>query len=179
MNWRVLVFVFLFPAFVSAQAKSVPLYQGPTTSVPQLTLDYVAPPLVPVPEGEDNIIAVQKGEPAPFTGQLLDIPTSLRWAHYLQQAQLRLTEDVLAERRTCNAHLVFMQHRVELEQEFGQTIEKDLRSRVLTEEQKVQDLQTEINNPGFFDSRGTWYGLGVLSTVVVIGLGVFVATQVK
>jgi hypothetical protein len=167
MNWRVLVFTFLFPALVAAQPNPANHYKHPVIPAPQLTLEYVAPPLTPVPAGEDKIQAVQEGEVAPFTGQLMDAPTALRWAHYLQQAKLRLSEDVIATRRTCN------------EQEYGQTIEKDLRSRVLLEEQKVQDLQTEMNNPGFFDSNGVWYGIGVLSTVVVIGLGAFVVSQVK
>lgn len=177
MNWKAAVAVVLLPATASAQTIEAPA--RPVIPVPQLELEYTAPPLIPVPDGEDRIQHVEKGEPAPYSGQLFDPSTALRWAHYLQQAKLRLNEDVIYERRVCNAHLTYMGQRVELEVQYAEAVEADLRGRVLRLEQRNVDLADEVQNPGFFKSPGFWFAVGVLTTGALTGLGVLVATRVN
>lgn len=179
INWKAFVLTFLFPAVVLAQtAPPSGLPARPVIPVPQLSLEYIPPPLIAVPAGDDRIVALRQGEPAPFTGQLYDPATALRWAHFLQQARLRLSEDVLYERRQCNASLTYMGTQVELERTYGETIETDLRGRVLSLEQRNADLEKELRNPGFFKSPGFWFGTGVLATGLLIGAGILVGAQV-
>lgn len=173
MNWKTLVAALLFPVCASAQVAR------PTIPVPQLSLEYTAAPLIAVPDGEDNIVPLQLSKPAPFGGQLYDSATALRWANYLQQAKLRLTEDVVAERRICNANLSYIGQVLELERSYAGTVEEDLRSRVLKLEQRNQDLSTELQNPGIFKSPMFWLGTGVVSTVVIAGVSALVVSQVN
>lgn len=175
MNWKAATAVVLLPAVSYAQATGP---QRPVIPVPQLELKYDPAPLISVPDGEDKIASVQQGQPAPFTGQLFDPGTALRWANYLQQARLRLREDVLYERRVCNANLDYMGQRLDLEVTYNEAIESDLRDRVLHLEQRNQDLAAEIQDPGFFRSPGFWFGVGVLTTGVLVGLGVLVGSRV-
>jgi hypothetical protein len=177
MNWKALIAVVLLPSVV--QAQTLDAATRPTIPVPQLELEYTPPPLIAVPDGEDRIQHVEKGEPAPYSGQLFDPSTALRWAHYLQQAKLRLREDVLYERRVCNAHLGYMGHRVELEVQYGEAVESDLRKRALRLEQRNVDLADEIRDPGLFKSPGFWFAVGVLTTGALTGLGVLVASRVN
>lgn len=177
MNLKALVAVLLMPSVALAGSDAVTT--RPLIPVPQLKLDYVPPPLIPVPAGDDKIVHVEMGEPAPFTGQLYDPATSLRWAHYLQQAKLRLRVDVLAEREQCNAYLQYMGRRIDLEVTYSDAVEQDLRARVLELEQRNVDLSDEVQNPGFFKSPGFWFGVGVLATGLTVGLGVLVGSQVN
>ena len=173
MKWLALVAVLLLP--VSAAAQSA----RPTIPVPQLSLEYTAPPLVAIPAGDDNVVALQLNKPAPFAGQLYDSTTALRWVNYLQQAKLRLTEDVIAERRICNANLSYVGQVLALERSYASTVEEDLRERALKLEQRNQDLATELQNPGLFKSPMFWFGTGVVSTAIIAGVSALVVSQVK
>ena len=176
MNWKTLVAAVLLPTYASAQTAAISKVSIP---VPQLSLSYVAPPLVAVPEGDDHIVALGAGQPAPFSGQLYDPATAMRWAHYLQQAKLRLVEDVVAERKACNAQLFFVGQKAELEKEHSAVVEADLRARVLKLEQRNIELGEEISDPGFFRSPTFWFGTGVLTTGAIVVLGVLVAGRVN
>lgn len=181
MNWRALVVALLLPSLANAQM-SPPVFFAPKPVlqiVPPLDVGYVAPPLIAVPAGDDKIVPVTAGDPAPFTGALYDPSTALRWAHYLQQAKLRLTADVVAERKVCNAHLKYYERHRTLEEEYNLRIQEDLKERVLSLEQDNSDLSHQLNNPGFFQRPGTWFGAGVLGTVLVVGLTVFATDRVK
>lgn len=153
--------------------------QRPHIPVPQLTLEYHPPPLVAVPSGDDSIKAIRKGENAPFSGQLLDTPTALRWAHYLQQADQRLKDDVIAERKVCNSHLQFMGARIDQERGYSELVERDLRARILELEQQKTDYANEVANPPFYKSF--WFGalVGVLGTSLVAGLGVWAGVSLR
>lgn len=147
--------------------------------VPQLELAYTPAPLLAVPAGDDKIAYVKQGEPVPFTGQLFSPETALRWAHFLQQSKLRLREDVVAERRMCQAYLSYMGKQVQLEKEYNVAVETDLRDRVLGLEQRNSDLGHKIQNPSFFKSPAFWFGAGVVFTGLAVGLGAVLVSEVK
>lgn len=170
MNFRALVAFLLWPAVLSAQTVQL---------VPPLKLDYVAPPLVAVPEGEDHITAVAKDEKAPFSGQLLDTSTAIRWMNYLDQARFRLREDVILERRVCNANMAYYDRVLEVERKASSEIEKDLRDRLLKTEQRAIDAQQEVVNPGFFHSQTFWFLSGVVVSGAIFGVSAYALNQVK
>jgi len=169
---RILVTLLLVPNLVLAQGALPRL-------VPELKLDYVAPPLVAVPAGDDVIVAVRQGEAAPFAGQLMNPATATRWMNYLEQARFRLREDVVLERRTCNANMEYYERRVALEQEARSTIEADYRDRLLRMEQRNADLQESITDPSVFKSPVFWFVTGIVTTGVIFGVSAYSLHQVQ
>jgi len=91
-------------------------------------------PLVAVPAGDDVVVVVKKGDPAPFTGQLFDQATALRWANFLQQCHFRLQADVDYQKKYDSAALQFTQKQLDLERTEYATVSKELQ-RKLTEAQ--------------------------------------------
>lgn len=175
MKLRAFIVFFLISSVALAGGDKV---HEPILHVPSITLDYTPPPLLANPPGDDHIVSVEKGERAPFDGQLFDPNTALRWAHYLQQAKLRLKQDVVKERKICKANILFMKRVVELERGYHDDIEEDLRTRVVKLEQEKRDLVAEMNDPSFFSSPGFWFALGVLTTGLLVGAGAIVGSQI-
>lgn len=131
--------------------------------VPRLALADPPAPVVPVPPGEDKIEAVKKGDPAPFTGQLFDQATSLRWANYLQQYRFRLTSDVELQKKLDQAEIDFQKRLV--------TIEQEKYTRVVTDlEEKNKKLQLEVADPPFY--KTVWFGIvaGGVAAFAAVGL---------
>jgi hypothetical protein len=175
MNLKALIAVLLIPATTYAGGDDV--VKRPEIPVPQLTLKYAPEPLIPVPDGDDKIEFVRQGDEVPFSGQLFDPATALRWAHYLQQAKLRLKEDVVYERRVCNAHLDYLGSRLELEVAYSEAVEKDLRARVLDLEQRNSDMQEELRSPPWHKSRAFGIAIGVVGTSLVAGLSAWAVIE--
>jgi hypothetical protein len=143
MKHLVLVFFLLFPSLVHAQAVEA------------------------IPPGDDVIEPVQKGSPAPFSGQLFDTMTAMRWGNYLQQYRLRLDVDVKAAEKTCKAELDYDLKIRDIETDRNKKVETDLQQRLLRSEQRNAALQEKLNNPSFFRSMEFGVTLGVVSSVVV------------
>ena len=120
-------------------------------------------PLVPVPPGDDVIVVVKKDAPAPFTGQLYENATALRWANYLQQARYRLQADVELQKRLDAAELAYQQRLVVLEQEKYVRVTGEL-------EAKNAALQAQLRDPPFY--RSVWFGVvvGALAMGTAVGL---------
>lgn len=169
--FRVLLLLLLLSSAVSAQSTA--------RILPMLELNYTAPALIAIPGGDDVIAAVRKGDPSPFAGQLMDPNTAIRWLHYLDQARLRLREDVILERRTCNANMDYYERRIVLEQEARAAIEKDYRDRVLKLEQKNVDLQKSLLDPGLFKSPTFWFLAGVLTSGAIVGVSAYSLHQAQ
>lgn len=155
------------------------LGQAAPRLLPSLSLEYTPAPLVAVPDGEDRIEPLRLGAPAPFQGQLFDPSTSVRWMNYLEQARFRLREDVLLERRVCNASMDYYERRISLEQGARASIEKDLRARLLEQEKVNADLQKDALNPSVWKSPVFWLLAGVLTTSVVFGVSAYSLNQVR
>lgn len=169
---RALILLLLLPSLARGQTPAPQL-------IPPLTLEYIPPPLVPVPPGDDVIVPLKKGDPAPFTGQLMDPATALRWLNYLEQSKLRLREDVLLERRTCNANMAYYDRRVSLEYSARLDIEKDLRDRLLRSDQRNVDMQKQLLEPGIFKSPIFWFFTGVVTSGIILGVSAYSLGQVR
>lgn len=109
-------------------------------------------PVVPVPPGDDRIEVVKKGDPAPFTGQLFDQATALRWANFLQQYKLRLTLDLELQRKMMQADIDYQKKLVTIGEE-----KYDRSVGALEAENKA--LKLELASPPFY--KTTWFGVVV------------------
>jgi hypothetical protein len=166
VNYKAFVGVLLLSAHVAAQAT-------PAIPVPHLELKYEPPPLVAVPAGEDKIVPLKLNQPAPFTGELFDLPTAVRFGHFIEQARLRLKEDVLLERRRCNAEMSYLGQRANLERDLRLSEEADYRMRILKLENTNIQLQNSINNPGLLQSPVFWLITGALGASLLFGISAY------
>jgi len=121
-----------------------------------------------LPPGDDVIEAIQKGSPAPFSGQLFDTMTAIRWGNYLQQYRLRLDVDVKAVEKTCKAELDYGLKVRTIELDRNKKVETDLQLRLLSSEKRAVVLQDRLSNPSFFRSMEFGVTMGVVSSVVVV-----------
>ena len=119
-------------------------------------------PVVPVPPGDDKIEAVKKGDPAPFSGQLYDPATALRWANYLQQYRFRLQSDVELQKKLDQADIDYQKKLVVIEQEKYTRVVTDL-------EAKNKKLQLEAADPPFY--RTMWFGVVVGAAAAFAAVG--------
>lgn len=131
--------------------------------VPRLAQADPPAPLVPVPPGEDKIEVVKKDAPAPFTGQLYENATALRWANYLQQCRFRLQADVELQKKVDQAETDYQKRLVAIEQEKYAHVVADL-------EAKNKRLQLEQADPPFY--RTVWFGVvtGAVTMALAVGL---------
>ena len=143
MNWRVFLIIFLLPSIVLAQT----------------------PPIEANPPGEDKIEPINKGDPAPYSGQLFDPMTALRWGNWLQQYKLRLRLDVEKEQEICAAKTKFHLQLLNIEETRAKAVEKDLRLRLKTSEAARLTAEDEARNPPWY--RTVWFGAGVGVVVTV------------
>jgi len=162
MNWRVFVLVFLFPAFCFAQVPTIK-----------------SRPIETIPAGDDKIVPLPRGEKAPFTGQLYEPATALRWANWLGQYKLRLKEDLQLQQQMCQLDHDYQVSRLSLEKEAFERVETDLRTRVLNTEQMNLQLKEELLNAPWYNTRGFGVVIGVIATSLVFGLSVYAVDQLK
>lgn len=125
------------------------------------------PPITTVPEGEDKIVPIHEGEEAPYSGQLFDPPTALRWANWLQQYKLRLKLDVETEREKCRVKLVAKDKVLSLHIDMHDQLSEDYRKRILRLERRNVKLQEELNNRPFYKRAWFGYVMGVATSVAV------------
>jgi len=113
-------------------------------------------PLVPIPPGEDRIEPVGQGQPAPYSGQLFDNPTAIRWGHYLEQCRVRLVADVELQRKTDQAQIDFLKTSLSVREEQFKVVTSDYQRQL-----------AEAQSPAFY--RTTWFGVavGVTGTLAV------------
>ena len=64
-----------------------------------------SPALTPIPPGEDKIEPITQGQVSPFSGQVFDNKTALRWGNYLQQCKVRLELDPELVRKQLQAEI--------------------------------------------------------------------------
>lgn len=148
MNWRVLFAALLVPSLALAE--------------PPLP----APQVVTYPPGDDKIVVVKKGETAPYTGQLFEDNTALRWAVWLQQYRERYGLDLKAEQDRCTAKLAYEVSLRGIAAEAAKATDADLRMRLKASEAGRLKAEEELRSPSFFSRPGTWFGIGVATTLV-------------
>jgi hypothetical protein len=131
------------------------------------------PPVQTIPPGEDKIVPVRLGEPAPFSGQLYDPQTALRWAFWLQQWKGRYQLDLAQTRNLCTVELTYADEVRAAEHGRALRVEADLQQRLLRSEGARVKLEDSLRDPSFFTSPGFYYALGVVTAGVMVGLSVW------
>lgn len=140
MNWRVFLLIFLFPAFLFAQTPVLP-------EVPRFELS-------PVPSGDDVITVLPKGQPAPYSGQLYDPATALRWANYLEQYKLQLDLCYRTSGELRGLERQYWSRLIDIESSTHKEIRLDLQTRLERVEQKNAELEGELSKgPPWYNSR--------------------------
>jgi hypothetical protein len=152
MNLRALIATLLIPSLALAE-EPLPV-----------------PAIVTFPAGEDNIVAVKKGESAPYAGQLFDENTSLRWAMWLQQYKLRYGTDLKAAKDACAVNIQREKEYRSIEEDRNKKSEEDLRQRLLQAEKARLEAEEKLRNPPLWKEPNLWYAIGIVTTAVLVVL---------
>lgn len=137
------------------------------------------PQVLTYPPGDDKIAVVRKGEVAPYTGQLFEDNTALRWAVWLQQYRTRYGLDLRAAQEGCAVRLDHASALAAIEATRTQQIEKDLRARLTEVDAQRLRLEETIRDPGFFKQPGTWVAVGVVTTLATVFVTAYAVHEVK
>lgn len=178
MKWRALVAVVLVSTHVAAKP---PPESEPETGAEAGVVEGASkrvlpsdiklnPPLQTLPSGEDKIVPLNLGAPAPFAGQLFDTNTAIRWGMWLQQWKLRYKADMALQLNTCAAEADFQETVAAIEQERLLTVSADLEDRLRKSETARLAAEARVRDPGFWSSNGFYFGLGVAATGAAVGL---------
>lgn len=124
-----------------------------------------------IPEGDDVIVTLKKGEPAPFVGQLFDINTSLRWANWLAQYKDKVVADAKKAKEHCDSELEYQQDLNDADYARLDVLNSDLKTRLMRSEKGRLQAEYERDNPAWYSS--VWFGvvLGVVTTSGLVYLG--------
>lgn len=151
MNWKVFVVCVLFPSVVLAQT----------------------PPIQDIPPGEDRIVVIREGSRAPFTGQLFDQATALRWGNWLVQYKQRLEWDVTHEQKVCKIETSHVSALLKIEKDRAAYVEADLAMRLKRAEEARLSAEEEARNPSWYNTRTFGIALGVVGTVGIMALSIW------
>lgn len=137
------------------------------------------PAVVTYPPGDDKIVVVKKGEPAPYTGQLFDDNTALRWATWLKQYKARLALDAQAAQEMCAVKVDHEQRLAAIEAERGAKVEADLRERLKQTDAARLQAEEALRDPPFFKQPGVWFGIGLATAVATAGVTAIVIHEAR
>jgi hypothetical protein len=116
-----------------------------------------------VPPGEDVIVAIKKGQPAPFAGQLFDINTAIRWGLWLKNCRERAELELDRDKALCQTELNY-QHEVAATQvDQLEQLNVDLKTRLHRSEEKRLQAEHDLANPPWYESRLFWFALGAVT----------------
>jgi hypothetical protein len=148
MNLRVLILVFTLSGICKADPPSG---------------------LLRIPAGEDKMTPLRQGEPAPYSGVLMDPDTSKRWSGYLQQAEAIRSAEREAYERLLQIELKHVREVLQLQLSVKDR-QIDIRERQIDQQgQVVRELEKKVSEgPPFY--KTFWFG-GLTGAVLVLGAG--------
>ena len=130
-----------------------------------------------IPPGPDLILTLRKGQPAPQDGQLFDNETALRWANWLEWYRMMRPLDRDTYLRVAAVESQYKGKLLDIEKQRAAAVERDLFARLQASEQRVADLQLQINDPPWYRNPVVNLLFGVLGTTVIFCLGVYAASK--
>jgi hypothetical protein len=164
MSWRAFVAAMLLPCVAAAEGPVPPQYLLP---LPELKLQTIPP-------GEDQIVPLRKGDPAPFAGQLFSQETALRWGNWMQQYQTQTPLLLQTYSQVCTTEIGYRDKVLKISDETSAKIQADQMARIRSLEEQNAKLQGELTKgPPFFQSRTFGIMLGVVSMVGVTALSIW------
>jgi len=113
----------------------------------------------------DEIVAIERGQRAPFDGQLFPTEVAIRLGMRVERLQLQLTADVEREQDLCRAQLQFEERRLQLEQE-----RRDFEIEQLTDlvDQQAEELVAARTVP-WYRTWGFAFGMGIVASLLLVG----------
>jgi hypothetical protein len=128
-----------------------------------------------IPPGEDRIQVLREGDKAPYTGQLFDSNTAMRWANWIFQYKFRLKADVEYEKNKCAIDADYFKKVHILERDKYTSVTTDYQNRMAQQQDTINTLQIEIRHPPFF--KTVWFGFiaGALLTGAAVSVGYLLA----
>jgi hypothetical protein len=125
------------------------------------------PQVSTTPAGDDRIVVVREGDRVPFTGQLFDGPTALRWANWLEQYRQLLPTTHQHDEQVCQIKLNYDAKVLTVEQQRAKAVEQDLKQRLAGSEKQRAAAEYEAQNPAWY--RTVWFGagVGVVATIAI------------
>lgn len=122
----------------------------------------------PVPDGKDNIVPLGKGAPAPFSGQLFDNKTALRWGLWIKSYKELAAAEAEKAAGVCKADLAYRDDLLKIEQDKNHTVIADLKKRLLDTDAERVKLQDQLDHPPWYTSVWFGFGVGAISTTLVV-----------
>jgi hypothetical protein len=138
-----------------------------------------SPQVVTYPPGDDKIVVVHKGDAAPFTGQLYDDSTAVRWAVWLQQYKGRYAIDMKTAEEVCSVKLSTAEKLATIAAERDAAVHADAMQRLKDSETARLKAEEELRHPGFFDRPAVWFAIGVVATVAVTASTAYLVNAVS
>lgn len=114
---------------------------------------------------EDGVVPIERGDRAPFTGQLFPTELAIQMGFRIEHLELRLRADVEREQQLCEAHLTFESRRLTLEQDRREFEIDQLTERVVEQADELVEAQ-------FVPWYRTWgfaFGMGIAASLLLVG----------
>jgi hypothetical protein len=135
------------------------------------------PPISRIPPGEDVITVVRKGDPAPYTGQLFDPSTAIRWGNALEQYKVRLKIDIEAVESTCTVEKDYRDKLLATEKTHASEVLRLHQVELEAARKRAQALEAELDNPPWYRTVGFGAALGGAAALGAVILGVVIVNS--
>lgn len=160
--WKTLLLVLLIsllPRVAGAQTPPAPAASAPA-------------PIETVPQGDDVITPLPKGQPAPYEGQLFDNFTALRWANWLRQYKLRLRVDVQEQKDICRV-------RLDADQQVLDAERKKYDKVVAAYNARIAQIVYENEHPPWYKTPTFYIGTGAVATTAIFVGGILLVNSLS
>jgi hypothetical protein len=114
---------------------------------------------------EDEVVPIERGDRAPFSGQLFPTELAIQMGFRIERLELRLQADVQRERDSCEVRIGFEQRRLELEQQRREFEIEQLTERV---QEQHEDLIAAQRVP-WYRTWGFAFGMGIVASLLLVG----------
>ena len=131
------------------------------------------PPILPIPEGDDLIVSLSRGQVAPFAGQLFSPDTAIRWGNYLTAFKYRLHLDVEKERALCLSSQELSESILEAEKARAVKVEASLTEHLLLSESKRMEAEEALRDPPWYRTVTFGAVLGIVGSVAVLAVSIW------
>lgn len=101
--------------------------------------------------------------------------TALRWANWLKQYQLVLKLNHEYDTKICKANTDFLQTSLDQERARYKTVSDDYQKRLAAAQDENNQLRLQLSSPPWYNTVWFGVGLGVLTTSVAVGMGIYAA----
>lgn len=139
-------------------------------SLPLIAFSSPAPaqsPVKDIPPGEDEIVYLPEGQPAPYSGQLFSDPTALRWANWLRQYKTAYTVDMAAQTQLRQIEREAAAERLRAQKEYNEKVVEAYEKR----------LAGQSPAGAWYDTFWAGAVVGTIGATAIMAVGVWASSQ--